>query len=225
MFQSDEPFRHLEESANDVAANYLIKPNDRLELQVYTQKGERLIDPEFELVENARDIENARPKLSYLVRKDGMVKLPLIGNVLLTEKTLSEAEKFLEEKYAAFYNEPFVNLLYLNKRVTILGNSTGTIIPLENENMRVAEILALSQSIDNDAKASNIRLIRDNEVFLVDFSTIEGFAKSNYVVKPEDIIYIEPIRRPFTEFMRDNGSVISIVASLLSLIVVVSTVN
>lgn len=215
----------MEENADDVMANYQIKPNDRLELQVYTQKGERLIDPEFELSENISNSENIRPKLSYMVEENGTVKLPLIGHVLLAGKTLSEAETLLEEKYAAYYNDPFVHLLYLNKRVTVLGNSTGIVVPIEHENMRVAEVLALSQSVDNDAKVGNIRLIRGNEVFLIDFSTIEGFAKSNYIVESEDIIYVEPIRRPFTEYFRDNGPIITVVTTLLSLIVVIASLN
>ncbi len=211
--------------ARTVEANYVIKSNDRLSLRVYTQNGERIIDPEFELSENVKNIENARPQLDYQVLKDGRVKLPMVGTLQLADLTLNEAEKYLQEKYATYYTEPFVNLRFINKRVIVLGNSKGQVVPLENENTKISEILALTQAVDNDAKAQNIRLIRDNEMFEIDFSSLQGYLKSDHIVQSGDIIYVEPIRRPFNEFFRDNGPIVSIVTSVLSLIVVIISLN
>ncbi|MEM6522884.1 MAG: polysaccharide biosynthesis/export family protein [Bacteroidota bacterium] len=206
-------------------ANYLIQPNDRLELQVYTQKGERIIDPEFELTENVQNIDNIRPRLDYLVLENGMVKLPMVGFIELNGLTLNQAEEYLQKKYSEFYTEPFVNLRFVNKRVFVLGNSKGQVVPLENENTKVSEILALTQAIDNDAKVKNIRLIRDNQMYEVDFSSFQGYIQSDYVVQSDDIIYVEPVRRPFNEFFRDNGPIVSIITSVLSLVVVIISVS
>ncbi|MEM9857182.1 MAG: polysaccharide biosynthesis/export family protein [Bacteroidota bacterium] len=211
--------------ASTVEANYVIKPNDRLELQVYTQNGERIIDPEFELAENAQNIENLRPRLEYIVQKNGQVKLPMVGTLSLSNLTLNEAEQYLQKKYEEFYTQPFVNLRFINKRVIVLGNSTGQVVPLQDENTKVSEILALTQSIDNNAKSQEIRLIRNDEMFKVDFSTLEGYLQSDYIVQSGDILYVEPIRRPFNEFFRDNGPIISIVTSILSLIIVIISIN
>ncbi len=213
------------EAIKTVESNYMIQPDDRIEIEVYTQKGERLIDPEFELIENNQNIENLRPQLTYLIRKDGMVKLPMIGDIKLEGYTLNTAEELLQKEYAMFYEKPFVYVNYVNKRVIVLGASEGQVIPLENENTKVSEILALSQAIDNDAKAHNIRLIRNNEMYEVDFSTFEGYMKSDYVVQSGDVLYVEPIRRPFNEFFRDNGPIISIITSVLSLVVVIISLN
>ncbi len=225
MFQQEGNPPYMEANANNVLTNYTLQPNDKLELKVYTQKGERIIDPEFELAENNRDGNNARPELVYEVREDGMITLPMVGSLYLAGLKVYEAEKLLEERYAAYYTEPYVRLKYTNKRVVVLGASEGQVIPIENENTRVSEILALAQAVDNDASATNMRLIRDKEVFLIDFSTVEAFMQSNYIVKSGDIIYVEPIRRPFNEFLRDNGPAISIVASVLSLVVVIISLN
>ena len=225
MFQQEGPLGYMEASANSVLTNYIIQPNDKLALRVYTQKGERIIDPEFELAENARDNTNMRPELVYEVREDGMVKLPMVGSLRLAGLKIYEAEKLLEDRYAEYYKDPYVHLRYLNKRVIVLGASEGQVVPIENENTRVSEILALAQAITNDASANNMRLVRGEDVYLVDFSTVESFSKSNYIVKSEDIIYIEPIRRPFNEFLKDNGPAISIVTGILSLIIVIISLN
>lgn len=206
--------------------NYTIKPNDYLELQVYTKSGEKLIDPEMELIsENRVNVQNARPQLKYLVRRDGFVKLPMVGDVKLEGMTIIEAEQVLQEKYSVFYKDPYVNIRYLNKRVVVLGALGGRVVPLESENIRVTEVLALAEGIDNYAKVQNIRLLRGDEVFMIDLSTIEGYRNSNMIVRSGDIIYVEPIRRPFTEFMRENGPVISALSSVASLIAVLISIK
>ena len=216
----------IEQAKQEAEFNYVINFNDYLELQVFTKSGEKLIDPEFALSGETRvNEQTARPQLKYLVKQDGFVKLPMIGDVKLLGMTIKEAEEVLQEKYATFYKDPFVNLRYLNKRVIVLGAMGGHVIPLESENIRVTEVLALSKGIDNNAKVQNIRLLRGEEAYFLDLSTIQGYRQSNMIVRSGDIIYVEPIRRPFTEFMRENGPVISALSSVASLIAVLISIN
>lgn len=209
-----------------VDKNYLIKENDYLELQVFTKNGEKIIDPDFVLNSANQNSQNLRPEIRYLVRDNGFCRLPMVGDVQIAGLTLIQAEKILQEKFEEFYKEPYVNLVYTNKRVIVLGGAQGgEVIPLENENTKVSEVLALSKSINNEAKAHNIRLLRNEEVFLIDFSTIEGYVEGDIKVQTGDIIYIEPVRRPFNEFVRDNGPIISILTSLVSLVAVLISIN
>ena len=209
-----------------VDKNYLIQANDYVELQVFTKNGEILIDPDFVLTTGNPGNLNVRPQLRYLVRDDGYCRFPLVGDMELAGLTLIEAEKVLQEEFKEFYKDPFVNLNYVNKRVILLGGSAGgEVIPLVNENTKISEILAISKSIGDQAKAHNIRLLRGDEVFLVDFSTIEGFQKGDIVVQTGDVIYVEPVVRPFNEFIRENGPIISIVTSIVSLVAVLISIN
>ena len=57
-----------------------------------------------------------------------------------------------------------------------------------------------------------MKLIRGVEVFLIDFTTIEGYYKTNQLVKAGDIIYIEPINR----LIADNANVFALILSLIS---------
>jgi polysaccharide export outer membrane protein len=63
--------------------------------------------------------------------------------------------------------------------------------------------------------------LRGDQVFVADFSTFEGYTRHNMIVAPGDVIYVEPIRRPFSEGLRDYGPLISIITSLTTLIVVI----
>jgi polysaccharide export outer membrane protein len=135
--------------------------------------------------------------------------------------TIRQAELLLQKEYARFYQEPFVILTCTNKRVIVLGASQGAVIPLPNENTRLTEILALSKSITNDAKVKNIRVLRGDQVMAADLSTVGGYLQGDYIMQAGDIVYVEPVRRPFSEAFRDYGPVFSVVTSLTTLVIVI----
>jgi polysaccharide export outer membrane protein len=86
--------------------------------------------------------------------------------------------------------------------------------------MHLVEVLALAKGLNNYAKAQNIRVLRGDDVFVADLSTIEGYLKNNIAIEPGDIVYVEPVRRPVSEGLRDYGIIFSILTSLTTLVIV-----
>lgn len=221
-----KPGENFVPKANIEAAekNYVIQVNDYLKLEVYSNKGERLIDPNGELYNSnnnaAQQTQTNFTEPTYLVTVDGMVKFPMIESVSVKGMTIREAEATLQAAYNKYYKECYVIITFSNKRVIVLGSPGGQVIPLVNENLSVVEVLAMAKGIGMDGKADNIRLIRGEDAYVLDFSTLDGLKKGNMVVKPGDIIYVEPMRRPFTEAARDLSPVLGLVISLATLIVV-----
>jgi polysaccharide biosynthesis/export protein len=213
----------LKRDVQAVEKNYVIQHNDAITLMVYTNDGERVIDPDFKLMKDM-PVQNSagsiRPVIHYLVNTDGNAKLPMVGPITLVGLTLREAEQLLQKEYSKFYHDPFVVLEFHNKRVVVLGAPGGQVIPLVNQNVRLVEVLALAKGIENNAKAHNIRVLRGDQVFVADFSTIDGYTKSNMIMEPGDVVYVEPIRRPLVESIRDYGPVIAVVSSLTTLVIV-----
>lgn len=221
MFQSPEGAA-MQKVIDNTEGNYIIQKNDLLLLDVYTNLGERIIDPDLKLIRESttQNIQNIRPKVNYLVDAEGNVKLPMVGVMKLEGLTLRQAEEILQKEYNKFYQDSFVTLRYENKRVIVLGSPGGQVIPLVNENITLVEVLALAKGVGNDAKVGNIRVIRGQQVFMVDLSTIDGYTKSNMLMAPGDVIYVEPVRRPLAESIRDYGPVVSIITSVATLIIV-----
>ncbi len=205
----------------EVEKNYVIQKNDYLKLDVYTSGGERIIDPDLKLLKDM-PVQNSvtRPDPDFLVDINGIVKFPMIGELKMEGFTIRKAEELLQKEYAKFYKDPFVTLVYTNKRVFVLGAPGGKVIPLVNENVTLAEILSLANAIDNNSKAQNIRVMRDEQYFVADFSTIEGYQKTNMIMYHGDIVYVEPIRRPVSEAARDYAALVSLALSVTTLIVV-----
>mgnify|MGYP002777123377 CR=1 FL=1 len=232
MLQFDKRFDAgaVEQSVDRAAGNYIIQPNDYVRLDVFTNDGERLIDPNFELsIAGGANQQTAqqRERFSYLVMEDGTARLPKVGTISLQGLTINEAEEMLQEAYNAFYKESFVKLRPANRRAVVLGAagagaSGGLVVPLENENMTILEVLALAGGVQQGGKVSSIRLIRGDlnnpKVFDIDLSTIAGMKQSAMIVESEDVIYIEPWRRPFRDTLRDTAPVLSLFTSVLTLI-------
>ncbi|OJJ20928.1 hypothetical protein BKI52_10130 [marine bacterium AO1-C] len=217
--------------------NYTIQKNDLIRVSVYTASGEFIILPPS--IRNTLNTNNNQTNqnnpnnefrnISFLVKQDGEAKLPVVGNVKLEGLTLNQADSLLQIKYEKHYKDPFVITQFNNKRVIVLKGNNGVLFPLSNEKITLIEVIAATGGMSRDLKTHNIRLIRGDlqnpKVFLIDLSTVEGLAYHNLILEPNDIIYIEPIRRPFLESLRDVTGIVSIFTGLVTTVLLVISLS
>ncbi len=225
MFRTDKSIG-TDKELNLVSSNYQIIPGDILHVSVYTNNGERLIDPNYELHLSGEHVTKKELLPQYIVKGNGNVLLPMIGEVQLAGYTIFEADSLLSLKYAVFYEDVFVLTEILSKRVTVLGPAGGKTILLTQENMNLIEVVGQYGGITEFGNASNIRLIRgslnDPTVYLIDLSTVEGMTQAMLTVKPQDIIYIERRKKTFIEVAREISPSIAILTNIIALLVVLS---
>ena len=223
MFKVPSGFQpdRITKEATAAEKNYIIQKNDYLKLEVYSNKGEKLIDPNPELsnLSGSQQVQ-VRQQPNYLIDFQGVAKFPMIGEIKLEGLTLRQAEEILQKEYLNYFKEPFTLLTYANKRVIVLGAPGGQVIPLVNQNVSLVEVLGLAKGLDNTAKAQNIRVLRGEKVFLIDLSSIDGYKSSNMLIEPGDIIYIEPVRRPVSEAFREYSGIIGLAVSVITLVIV-----
>ena len=242
----------LRVAVNRTARNYVIQPNDYLSVSVNTNKGERILDPNGELqfggtggaplsrtTGSGGSSGGGRTGLgaSFLVQADGTVTLPLVNRVRLSGLSLLQADSVLQISYGKYYIEPFVMTRATNNRIILLGAQGGRVIPLENDNMNLLEVLALAGGVDGGGgggsslyryggRADNIRIIRGNlkypQIEQIDLTTIAGMRRANLQVEPNDIIYIDPIRRPLLENLTDSAPILGFAASITSLVITIT---
>ena len=239
-------------AVNRSERNYVIQANDFLEVRVNTNRGERILDPNGELQfgqpagggtparggaapgavggtggsnrSMGQGAGSATGGAVFLVQADGTVVLPMVNRVRVSGLTLLEADSVLAIRYNEFYKESFVTTRVTNNRVIILGATSGQVIPLNNDNMNLLEVLALAGGVDgaggasalyrNGGRVNNIRIIRGDlknpRVQQIDLSTLDGMRRANLQVEPNDVIYVEPIRRPVLDALVDAGPILSI---------------
>ncbi len=235
LFRLDDDFTESDfaVAVQTTKSNYRLQTDDLITIDVFTNGGERIVDPNFELAQggNQQGRGGIGEDFQYLIQKNGKIKLPLVGLVSLEGLTIQEAEEKLEKKYDSYYKDSFVKMFFENKRVVVLGATGGQVISLSNENMSVLEVLALAGGVPVDGKAQNIRLLRgvnsvDNqiEVFKIDLSRISTMKTGLLKVQENDVIYVEPRKRPVNEALRDTTPFLSIISSVIALILLIRTV-
>ncbi|HOV12147.1 MAG TPA: polysaccharide biosynthesis/export family protein [Bacteroidales bacterium] len=192
---------------------YRIAPNDILEIRILTNNGEKMVDPVSG--------DKLGSQLTYLVEYDGQIKLPILNRIPIVNKSISEAEKMLEEKFSVYFNNPFVQIKVTNSRVTIFPGGEGSdpmVVVLDNTNTTLFEALAKIGGI-KDGKAHKIKLIRGDlrkpEVYLIDLSTVRGMTEADLVLQANDIIYVEPRVKAPQKLLEALAPFTSLLTSLL----------
>jgi polysaccharide biosynthesis/export protein len=216
MLRTGKDFKYSEFTATQDTQLYRIAVDDKISFTIATNNGENLINPVSGAVATTQNAGG-----EYTVEYDGMVKLPILGRVKVSGMTLMEAEKFLEDSYSKFFNEPFVQLKVTNSKVILFMGGEGgsaSVMTLEKANTTLFEAIAQAGGI-SDGKAFKIKLIRGDlknpQIYLIDLSTIEGVQKANLVLQANDIIYVQPRNRYPEKFMATVTPYLSLVTFIL----------
>ncbi len=251
-----EPMDYIAVTVYTNKGEMLIDPNNEFELgdqgsrmqqggagNMLMQQQMMGIGERFNTSINRPIMQNMQQPRSFMVNEHGMANLPQVGAVKLAGLTLSQADSLLASAYAEFYETPFVLTQYLNKRVVLMGALGDKVVPLQEENMSLVELLAFAGDFQIKAKGNKIRVIRgikdggeNISVQLVDLSTIEGVRAANMQLLPGDVVYVEPRRRIDRESLSDTGALVnvfsspvlaatSIVSTIVSIVLLVQTLN
>jgi len=210
LFKTDKS-PQIESIISDKTIEYKILPNDRLSIELYKYPN----------------ISTSGDK-GILVNSDGNISLPLIDRVHIGGLTQPDAIILLETKFKKYLKHPHVYLEVLNKRCYILGevNKAG-IINLDKENLTIVEAISFANDFTVWALKDDIMVVshdKDNHIVIrrIDMTSFETLAKSNIMIKPNDIIYVkankwktykmftENVLSPFTDITKILSPFISI---------------
>jgi len=158
--------------------SYIIGPMDVLEIQVWKE-------PDF-----SRQV---------LVRPDGKITLPLVGDILASGMNTMGLKALLSEKLENFVSKPEVTVIVLDSRSKnfyIIGkiNRPGT-YPL-NPDMTVLQAISVAGGLAEWADKDSIRIIRrsggKDEILPFDYEkVISGKSlEQNILLNPNDTIII-----------------------------------
>ena len=137
---------------------------------------------------------------SYTVENNGTVLLPMIGNIYLEGLTLEEAGQKITDMYKGYLNQPAVNVRFVDKNVIVLGEVTrpGVYIFTRKE-IPVFKAIAYAGDMTVYANRNHVLILREEENILyrhrVDLTDPDLLASKYYYLQPNDILYIQPLKR------------------------------
>ena len=158
---------------------------------------------------------------SYTVEINGTVFLPMIGNIYVAGFTLEEAGKKIQEMYKGYLNQPAVNVRYVDKVVTVLGevNDPGVYTFTKRE-IPILEALAHASDMTVYGNRNKIMVIREEENVIyrhrIDITEPGVQSSKYYYIQPNDIVYVEPLKRRVWGFAEIPwGTVLGLVTTTL----------
>ena len=164
----------------------------------------------------------------FLVDRNGDVELSLIGKVKVAGLTTYDARELIREKAALVYKEPNVQLRFANFKVSVLGEvAAPSAYTLPNEKVTILDALSLAGDLTIYGRRENVLVVRDNngkkEFARLDLNSSKIFDSPYYYLRQNDVVYVEPNKRKVSASNSAQVQTISVIASVLSVIVVAIT--
>jgi polysaccharide biosynthesis/export protein len=138
--------------------------------------------------------------LSYTVSDDGTIKLPYIDRISLAGLTLEEASDSIEAELSQYLFIPSVFIRFINTKVTVLGevNNPGVYV-FNYKNINILQAIGYANDITEFGNRRNVLLIREDGVqrskSYVDLTSDRLLESEHYLIKSDDVIYVEPLGR------------------------------
>ena len=179
-----------EQKVSDRSIEYLILPQDRLEIALYK-------DPQ-QGAEVAGALGQSMNPNGILVDASGYVALPLIGKVKVAGLTQTQAADRITAQYKQYLNTPSVYLEVLNKRVFVLGEvKSPGVVKLDKEKMTLFEALAFAGDLTDDAVRNEIIILSNSQtkgmqMRKVDLVNFDKMRYASLMLRPNDIVYVQP---------------------------------
>lgn len=210
-----------------VTTEYKIRPHDILSIQFKSLTNNEYAFLEEPVAAGNQMVSdnNAGALLAgELVNELGMVNIPVIGNVKISNLTILQAQEKLQQLANSYFENIIVKVKMLNFRFTILGEvqQEGTIASY-NSKVSILEGIGLAGGISDLANRSQIKIVRDTEgVIEVGYVNLldENMVTSPfYYLRSNDVIIVPPLKqRPFRKYANQNFSIILSSISTLLLI-------
>ncbi|WBL41253.1 polysaccharide biosynthesis/export family protein [Algoriphagus halophytocola] len=136
----------------------------------------------------------------YTVDQNGFIRLPIVGEVNVKDKTLDEARIAIEEKLRVYVTtELYVKVKLGGVRYSALGEfrRPGKYVVLQDR-MTIFEAIANAGDLTTVAKRNEVLLIRQypegtklHRIDLLDRQIVES---PFYFIQPNDQLYVEPMK-------------------------------
>lgn len=191
------------EYRNERTLDYKLQPGDNLYIKAIS-----IIDAQNSNLLNGGDATRSGNYMSndasiylnsYTVNKEGFIDYPLTGLVYVKNFTVEQAKDRLQLELSKYVKETALMVKLSSFDLTILGEvvKPGKYKVYQSE-IGLFEALALAGNFTNFAKTETVKIVRrtDNgsEIVSVDVGKADILSSPYYYLKPNDIIYVEPLK-------------------------------
>lgn len=185
--------------------DYKLKPNDELYIQINSldeAAANVFSNSTQQAIYSGVMSPYGASLMSYSIDKEGFLLLPVIGNILVKDKTLSEVSVILKDSLNHILNQPVVSVKLVNRYVSVLGEvSNPGHFPYSQDKLSIYDAIGLAGDITDYGNRNEVILVRNenrkNIRINIDLTRADILSSGYYNLRPNDIVYVKPLRNKF----------------------------
>ena len=225
---NDSVFMSIE-YPNERTFNYKVQPGDNLYIRIasldekfaayfnFMNQGSSLSSSSSYSSGNASIYLNG-----YTVGADGNIDLPFVGNVFVKDYTVDEIQVEVQKIMNEYLKETVVYVKLGVFNLTILGEvlRPGQ-YQIYQSDINLFQALALAGNATDFANKSNVKIIhqtpKGSQIVRVNLNEADVLSSPDFYLKPNDIIYVEPLKtKQFGFTSVPYGTIISALSLLVT---------
>jgi|SRR5659263_87942 len=187
-------------------SDYKLKPNDELFIQIKSLDDPStnvFLQPGIQQNENISYIQPYGASLiSHMVDKSGYIQLPIIGNILVEDKSVTEVSAILQDSLNHILSKPTVTVKLVNRFVSVLGEvQRPGHFSYTQDRLTIYDALGLAGDITDYGDRKDVILVRNvdgkNLRINIDLTSSKLLASEYYYIRPNDMVYVKPMHKKF----------------------------
>lgn len=186
--------------------DYRLKPNDELFVQINSlddAESNIFSGTRAQTIYNSGNIEPYGASLiSYSIDKEGYLHLPVIGSLSVKDKTLAQVSEMIRISLANILSQPVISVKLVNRYVSVLGEVEDPgHYAFAQDKLTIFDALGLAGDITEYGNRKEVILTRNengkNIRTNLDLSRSDILESSYYYLRPNDMVYVKPLRKKF----------------------------
>ena len=208
------------------APELTVQKEDRLTIQVISENP--VLSAPFNTLLTLTDLANnqtKQPVLTYTVDQQGNIEFPVLGSLHVEGLTLKELQDMISGEIVSrgYIKDPVVNASLDNFTVTVIGERSMTISPIEGKSLNLLQAIArFGGTSGENFNINDVTVIRTENgtrrAYSVNLQTKALFDSPVFYLQQNDVIYLKHKGSQMNNSVRNFFSMIGIVSSFASLI-------
>lgn len=199
--QKNEKSDSTRHYVNERTASYLIQPGDNLYIKVVSldEKTAILFNP-LEKAGGGQNVNDQGIYLnSYTVSDDGNIEFPLAGKITVQNLDVEQIKVRIQTVLDQYLKETVLIVKLVNFNLTVLGEvrRPGQYKVYQSE-INIFEAMAMAGDLTEFADRMDVQIIRQtktgSQIISVNLEEARILSSENYFLKPNDMIYIKPLK-------------------------------
>ncbi|ODT55803.1 MAG: hypothetical protein BGP01_11715 [Paludibacter sp. 47-17] len=197
---AEKEYSNPYQKAEQITELYKVQAGDYLYIKVNSTREE--IDKLYNLGSNQQltQLGNATSAkyFSYLVKDNGTIDFPYLGEVEVAGKTTTEIRHEIQAKLSRSMDSFSVQVVLTNASFSVLGEvrKPGQ-YPMSRDQITLFEAISMAGDITGFGKRNQIRIVRPtpggSTTINVDLTDKNVIDSQRYFIYPNDLIYVEPM--------------------------------